>query len=434
MSALPTPSRINALEASVHCLDRLADAVSCARGNNTRVAVYFVAANAPVLDNSVLPAALADRLLAVLRQCVGPEGDCAQYSGGSFIAFIPSAGSITEAAAKMHVIQAGFLNVLRRGESGRVLVGASVFPEDDTDSSGLLMHAYSAMLDNLLTDGQYCNLFNFAKQAEESRRNRVTSDVLRALNENRIRAYFQPKVNIVTGLPTGAEALARLIKEDGTVMEPGHFLPYIKSERCLLELDCAMLEQALRQGIAWMDEGMPLAMSVNVAAKLFNNRLFTERALVLLEKYPRFPPAMLAIEVLENLDMTDLALARGLFAELRAHGVRIYLDDYGTGRSSAAYMKAFEVDGIKIDRSFVGDLCNGARGERDRAIIAAAVEVARAFGLRYIIAEGIEQEDTAKALVDLGITTGQGYFYARPMPAEKFRDWFHDAHQSYQSS
>jgi EAL domain-containing protein (putative c-di-GMP-specific phosphodiesterase class I) len=408
------------------CIDDLNQAVRLARIQGSRLAVFFIATAHPVQNLSSPHPILSNRLIDAVQKCVGEEGGCAQFHGANMIAFMPDVLSDSHLASKMDELRHTCEAIIGRSPAAHpVLIGSTVYPDDNADVSQLMIHAYTAMLDNLLSSGQTCQLFDFASQSLNALRSKVTSEVLQAIAESRILVYFQPKVDLHTGRPVGAEALVRMERHDGSIAEPAEFLPYIRSEYCLLELDCYILETALRQAMIWANSGMHLAMSVNVSARLFNNRAFTERTLELLDQFPEFDPTKLVLEVLENLDMTDLSLANALFAELRAQGVKIYLDDYGTGRSSAAYLKLFEVDGIKIDRTFVRELHDGENNARDRAIIAAAVEVAKAFELN-VVAEGVETHGAARELINLGITTGQGFFYARPMPASQFAHWYED--------
>ncbi|MGH8808504.1 MAG: EAL domain-containing protein [Noviherbaspirillum sp.] len=244
-----------------------------------------------------------------------------------------------------------------------------------------------------------------------------------ALNTDRIDLHYQPHVDLDTGLPVGVEALARWRAGDGRLVAPGDFLPYIPTMKDLLALDLHVLEKAIRQSVAWAEQGIDPIISVNISAAHFDCITLAEEVEKILAKVPAFNPRKLAIEILESAAINNTAVAAEIIARLRKRGVRFYLDDFGTGHSSAAYLKLFPIDAIKLDQIFARDIPHGPNSGLDTAIIKATVSVAQACGLD-VIAEGVETQEAAIEVKRLGCQTAQGYYYARPLPERDFAAWY----------
>jgi EAL domain-containing protein (putative c-di-GMP-specific phosphodiesterase class I) len=245
----------------------------------------------------------------------------------------------------------------------------------------------------------------------------------RALNTDRIALHYQPKIDLITGLPTGVEALVRWRGHEDRIVPPDEFLPRIQTMKHMLALDLHVLEKAIRQSAAWAEQGITPVISVNMSAGHFDSITFADRLEEVLAKVPHFNPRNLAIEILESVAIKNIKVAAEIIGRLRARGTRFYLDDFGTGHSSAAYLKSFPIDAIKVDQVFARDIPHGPSSAQDTAIIEASVSVAHAFGVN-VIAEGIETREAAMEVKRLGCHMGQGYFFARPLPEEQFAAWY----------
>jgi EAL domain-containing protein (putative c-di-GMP-specific phosphodiesterase class I) len=244
----------------------------------------------------------------------------------------------------------------------------------------------------------------------------------RALNTDRIALHYQPKIDLITGLPTGVEALVRW-RGEGKIVPPDEFLPSIQTMKCLLALDLHVLEKAIRQSAVWTEQGITPVISVNMSAGHFDSVTFADQLEEVLAKVPNFNPHNLAIEILESVAIKNIKAAAEIIRRLRKRGIRFYLDDFGTGHSSAAYLKLFPIDAIKVDQVFARDIPHGPSSAQDTAIIEASVSVAHAFGVN-VIAEGIETREAAMEVKRLGCHMGQGYFFTRPLPEEEFAAWY----------
>jgi EAL domain-containing protein (putative c-di-GMP-specific phosphodiesterase class I) len=214
-----------------------------------------------------------------------------------------------------------------------------------------------------------------------------------ALSHGELVVHYQPLVTLNRGLITGVEALVPLAEKTGVIVELGAWV----------------LKEACRQAAAWQDL-WPLTMSVNVSAHQLEPGLVSTVEAVLAET--GLPPERLVLELTESALVDQAGGPLEIIGALQALGLSIAIDDFGTGYSSLSYLSGLPVDILKVDRSFVTRM-NSADGAR---VVAAIVELARAFGLRTT-AEGIETVDQRDAITALGVDHGQGYLFTKPVPA-----------------
>jgi len=244
----------------------------------------------------------------------------------------------------------------------------------------------------------------------------LEADLWRAAEREEFVVYYQPQVELATGRVYGMEALVRWRHPQRGLVPPAEFVPVAEETGLILPLGRWVLLQACRQGRIWQDlyPADPPQVSVNLSARQFRHPdLVSEVERVL--RRTGLSPRNLHLEITESTAMDDAARTAATLRALKALGVRIAIDDFGTGYSSLSYLKRFPVDVLKIDRSFVGGLGRDQNGE-DAAIAHAVVGLARALGLR-VVAEGIERDEQRNHLRRLGCALGQGYLYAKPLPA-----------------
>ena len=237
-------------------------------------------------------------------------------------------------------------------------------------------------------------------------------------------AYYQPIVDLVAQRPIGVEALARWVREDGSVTLPGQFVPLAESTGLIVRLGELMLQESAAAVAGWnvgRDDGQALWVSVNLSARQLAEPTLVESVRQVLET-SGLAPERLHLEVTETVVMDDVRESVVRLDEIRALGVRLSIDDFGTGYSSLAYLKQLPVDTLKIDHSFVDGVVDEAD---DRTIVEAVVGLGRALGLTCL-AEGVETDGQRESLVRMGCQLGQGYLWARPMPAADARRWLDD--------
>lgn len=242
--------------------------------------------------------------------------------------------------------------------------------------------------------------------------------VLKGLADGRVVPYYQPQVELGSGRVVGLEALARWICLNGRVVGPDTFVPVLERHRKVTALTARMLDRAALDLRRWQDAGLVRAgfrIAINVSATELADRELVDvvaRAL----RHHGLRAADLCIEITETAPLDDLEVAHAVLTELRDDlGVRIAIDDYGTGHATPTYLEQLPADIVKIDRSFIASL----RGLRGRTFICETIAHAAVRGMT-VVAEGVERLDQLNDLVGMGCTVGQGFHIAVPGPAEYF--------------
>jgi EAL domain-containing protein (putative c-di-GMP-specific phosphodiesterase class I) len=212
---------------------------------------------------------------------------------------------------------------------------------------------------------------------------------------------------------------------DGQI-PPDEFIPLAEQTGLIHQLTLRVLDEALRQHRAWRSQGFHVPIAVNFSMRNLHDPDIADAVARLLLRW-QVPATMLEIEITESSLMADPARALEALRRLRAMGVQVAIDDFGTGYASLAHLKQLPVDVLKIDRSFVREL---ERERSDRAIVRATVDLAHNLELR-VVAEGVEDRATAEYLADIGCDHAQGYYFARPLPAEELTRWLRSTPPSW---
>ena len=243
----------------------------------------------------------------------------------------------------------------------------------------------------------------------------LLGDLRRALDDpGQLMLYYQPKISLDNGSLAGVEALARWKHPAKGMISPGDFIPVVETTSLIHRFTDRVLAEALAQARRWLDAGHRIPVAVNISTRSLLDDTFGDRLAARLEE-SGVPAGLLCIEITEHTVMTDPDTAIAALGRVRQLGVKASIDDYGTGYSSMSYLKVLPVDELKIDRSFV---CDVAEDTSSRALVASTVELGHQLGLS-VVAEGVEDQPTVEALRELGCDIGQGYFFARPAPADE---------------
>jgi EAL domain-containing protein (putative c-di-GMP-specific phosphodiesterase class I) len=242
--------------------------------------------------------------------------------------------------------------------------------------------------------------------------------------------HYQPKVDASNGLVTGAEALVRWQHPERGMVSPGEFIPLAEESGLILPLTDWVLETACADLRRRADMGLRLVpVSVNLSSPSFADDGLRHQLEALMTRYG-LDANCLVLEVTESLLMADVERAIARVQELREMGFRVSLDDFGTGYSSLSYLKRFPIDELKIDRSFVTDVCHGGR---DGAIAVSIIALGRVFGLE-VVAEGVETWGQSTFLLAHGCSCQQGYLFAKPMPADAFNAMLVSSSELYEAA
>jgi EAL domain-containing protein (putative c-di-GMP-specific phosphodiesterase class I) len=221
-------------------------------------------------------------------------------------------------------------------------------------------------------------------------------------------------VDLATGAPTGVEALIRWRHPRRGALGPGEFIRAVEGSELLGAFTRYVIDKALRAAAQWASEGVPVPISVNVSARSLLDPRLPADVVELLRRHD-VPPHRLVLEITETVVMSEMEVIDEVLSGLRAAGVQLAVDDFGTGFSSLTFLTRVSVDELKVDREFVAKMVHSAEAA---AIVRTTVDLARTLGLR-VVAEGVETADQRAALAALGCTAAQGYHFFRPMPADK---------------
>lgn len=296
-------------------------------------------------------------------------------------------------------------------------IGIALWPDHAGDAPELLRHADVAMY-VAKRQGSAYEYYDPEHDQHTVRRLSMLSELRGAISRNEINLFYQPQVNLQTGRSESAEALLRW--QHGVLgnVSPAEFVPLAEATDLIQPLTDWTLRRALSDLQEWRKRGLELRVAVNVSARVLQDAGFPGRLKQLLEIYA-VESALLELEITESAMMIDPDRAQRIVRDLLALGVTISIDDYGTGFSSLGYLRDLHVHALKLDQSFVIDL---EKHEQNRVIVESTVRMAHALGLQ-VVAEGVETERESEYLKSIGYDFGQGYWFARPMPAAECFDW-----------
>ena len=297
-------------------------------------------------------------------------------------------------------------------------IGIALCPADGDDAETIL-HAADIAMYRAKDSGR--DTFRFYEQSmEEELHARVAleAEVRRAVAADHIVPYYQPLIHLADGRLVGFEILARWSHPENGAIPPDVFIPVIEHLGLMGDFTLRLLRRACLDAKAWPPD---LRLSLNVSPPQLKDPVFPARLLTVLSE-TGFPPPRLEIEITETALMTELELVKTVLAALHDLGVKVALDDFGTGYSSLYHLRELKLDKIKIDKSFIHSMNKNPESTK---IVNAILGLASSLGLPAT-AEGIEDGEVLKALNKAGCETGQGYLFAKALPAAKALAWMHD--------
>ncbi|MCP4699818.1 MAG: EAL domain-containing protein, partial [Gammaproteobacteria bacterium] len=301
-------------------------------------------------------------------------------------------------------------------------IGIAIFPADGQNVETLLAHAELAMHHAKKQGG---NNFQFYKQSMNIRAHRrliLETELHKAIENKELEVYYQPKVVVADKRVSGMEALVRWHHPRKGLLPPSEFIALAEESDLIVLLGEQILHNACAQTRDWVEAGHDLHVAVNLSARQFRKKDLPRVIRDVLEE-TGLPPERLELEITEGLLMEDSETARTILFELKEMAVRIALDDFGTGYSSLSYLKRFPLDVLKIDRSFIQDVCVN----RDTSSITSAIiALSKCLQLKNV-AEGVETEAQLQFLREHKCDETQGYLFSPPLPAAKFIEWLHAA-------
>jgi diguanylate cyclase (GGDEF)-like protein len=296
-------------------------------------------------------------------------------------------------------------------------VGVARSPEHG-ETSAMLRGAAESAASSIRHPGLAWAAASQTHSRDSSERLLILGDLRQALDRDELRLHYQPLVDVTSGNVVGFEALMRW-QRNGELVPPAHFIPLAEQTGLIIPLTDWVVGEALRQSAEWARVGHPVRISINVGAKAIGASSHLEAVIEKAAAEHGVPASQLTVEITETDVMTDPVQATRTLAGLKRLGVRVAVDDFGTGYSSLSYLNELPLDEVKIDRSFISRLL---REPQTSVIVRAAVDLSHALGLDAV-AEGVEDLETLERLTLLGCDRAQGYFFARPMPADTVLSW-----------
>ncbi|MFI6073905.1 putative bifunctional diguanylate cyclase/phosphodiesterase [Actinoplanes sp. NPDC051343] len=366
---------------------------------------------------------LGDRLLQMvavrLREAFGGDGLLARLGGDEFGLLLPA-----EVDGALEVTTR-LLTALRRPFDLEQVtlhvdasIGLAVFPDHGRDRSTLLRHADNAMY-IAKTDHSRIAVANEGADDDAGRRRLTTLEELRSgLDNGELILHYQPQIDLASGAVSGVEALVRWNHPTRGLVYPDGFLSLAEHAGLIGVLTTQVLGMALEQCRAWRAVGIDLTVAVNLSASNLHDPALPSFVAESLARHG-IPPSALHLEVTEEVLIRDAARATEVLAQLRRMGIKLAVDDYGTGYSSLTYLHALPVDYLKLDRAFVAH-CD--TNPRSAAIVKSTVELAHNLNMR-LIAEGVETEAVLDRLREWDCDLVQGYHLSRPQAADLLTEW-----------
>jgi diguanylate cyclase (GGDEF)-like protein/PAS domain S-box-containing protein len=404
----------------------LPQAIEEAKAANTMLGVVFLDLDRFKHINDTRGHETGDKLLQEvatrLRTCVRDSDVVIRMGGDEFVVVfrhVKNYDEVTLGAGRIIETLNRPIIIDRHSLQTTGSVGVSLYPRDGANMIELLKHSDTAMYQAKDRGRNNVQMFSHAMNRKLKHRVAVEASLREALRLKQLDVHYQPFVNLITRKIVGLEALMRWSHPVHGMIPADQFIPVAEETGLIVPMGNFVLHRTLQTMSAWRKAGIPLVpVSLNVApAQLQRGEL--QSTISTLLKSHNLRPEMLQLEMTERAVFDSHSPAgenrQDSMARLRDLGIKIAIDDFGTGYSSLSYLKNWRVDALKIDRSFVRDLVTDSS---DLAIVSAIIAIARHLHIE-VIAEGIEAYQQVEILRRLGCSVGQGFLFARPMPADE---------------
>lgn len=402
--------------------DRAEQALALAHRNQTRMALLFLDLDRFKNINDSLGHPVGDALLKEvvdrLKACVRETDTISRQGGDEFILLlgdVRDGDAASRVADKIHQRMGEPFSLGEHVLQTSFSVGIAMYPEDGIDFDSLLQKADTAMYHAKEAGRGGYRFFTEEMNLKVVEHLTLENKLRRALENKEFVLYYQPQFDLAEDRIVGVEALIRWNSPEDGLVPPARFIPVAEESGLIVQIGAWVLGEACRQAREWQDAGLPpFSVAVNLSAlqfrrpDLINNVI---NALVLSELDSQW----LELELTESILIQETEATLDTVRRLKALGIKLSVDDFGTGYSSLAYLKRFAVDKLKIDQSFVRELVSDPD---DAAIVRAIIQMAHSLKLKTI-AEGVETRALADLLRLFHCDEAQGYFFAKPMPANE---------------
>ena len=399
------------------------DTALATRGTTSSVALLLADLDRFKEVNDALGHDVGDQLLRLvgprMASALRPEDVLVRLGGDEFAMLLRDADPQQGAAVAARLLAALGAPFILEGVALHVdaSIGIAICPDHATERTTLLQCADVAMYRAKTTRTGW-QLYAFAPNEHSRDRLQMTEDLRAALARDEFVLHYQPKVDLRNDAVVGVEALVRWAHPAQGLLYPDAFLPLAEQTGLMRPLTSLVLRAALKQCSAWRQAGLGLSVAVNLSVgNLLDAHLPVEVGRLLAEF--GLPPSVLEVEITEGTLMADPVRSDQVLHALRRLGVRVAVDDYGTGYSSLAYLQQLPIDELKLDKSFVVRMLEDPGAG---AIVRTTIDLAHSLGLR-LVAEGVESEAHLRQLAQQGCDVAQGYHLSRPLPANELQNW-----------
>jgi diguanylate cyclase (GGDEF)-like protein/PAS domain S-box-containing protein len=411
--------------------ERFAGGLAQARREGSLLAMLMIDIDRFKNINDTLGHGMGDVLLKLvgtrLKTCIRECDTLARWGGDEFVLLLPgvqdSGSAVTVAERCLTALKQPFV-VEDQDLHITASIGISISEDSDTASETLLQNADVAMYRAKARGGDCLMVYSLDMSAGAQSRLSMENALFSAIEKKELLLHYQPLISAKTGRLAGVETLLRWHHPEYGMVPPAQFIPMAEETGLIGAIGEWVLRTACTQMNAWYARGLPrIALSVNLSSRQFRQENVAGTIRKVLEDIG-FAPENLELELTESLLMEDLASSKATLGELKSLGVAIALDDFGTGYSSLSYLKGFQLDTLKIDRTFIADLMTS---EANASIVRATIGLAKGLHLRTV-AEGVETRAQADFLVKHGCDVLQGFLFARPMEPAAFMSFAQASH------
>jgi diguanylate cyclase (GGDEF)-like protein/PAS domain S-box-containing protein len=411
--------------------ERFAGGLAQARREGSLLAMLMIDIDRFKNINDTLGHGTGDALLKLvgsrLKTCIRDCDTLARWGGDEFVLLLPGvqdgSSAVTVAERCLSALKEPFVV---EGQDLHVTasIGISISVDSSAASETLLQNADVAMYRAKARGGDCLMMYSLDMSAGAHSRLSMENSLFHAIDRKELLLHYQPLISAKTGRLAGVEALLRWNHPEYGMVAPVQFIPIAEETGLIAAIGEWVLRTACTQMKAWYAHGLPrIALSVNLSSRQFRQENVASTITKVLEE-TGFNPKNLELELTESLLMEDLASSKATLAELKSLGVAIALDDFGTGYSSLSYLKGFQLDTLKIDRTFIADLMTS---EANASIVRATIGLAKGLHLKTV-AEGVETRAQADFLVKNGCDVLQGFLFARPMEPAAFMSFAQASH------
>ena len=407
--------------------DRLTQAVSVAKAAHQSLGVLFISLDQFKKVNDSLGHGPGDILLREfaerLKSCISRSDTVARFGSDEFALLrtqIDGTKDLIETIASLSQVLKFSFDLPGHELFATASVGVSLFPLDGEDCQTLLKNAGAALYKAKRSGGANYQFFTADMHELATKRLELESNLRRAIQNEEFLLHYQPRVSVDSLTITGLEALIRWQHPQLGLIPPSEFIPLAEDTGLIVPIGEWVLRTACLQGQRWRDQGFaPVQIAVNISARQFHDQDLSQTVIRILEE-TGLSPKYLELELTESSIMQDAEFASEMLNRLKSMGINLSIDDFGTGFSSLASLKRLPIDALKIDRSFVKE---ATTDPDDAQLVMAIITLAHNLRLK-VTAEGVETEEQLRFLQLLRCDEIQGYFFSKPLPAEKLASVF----------